>query len=113
MLARLADDHAPVLLGDPPPDVPGGQRQADGACAAECAEAGHRGRLALRAVVTVVTVAVLVIAVLVVACVVPLVIVPLVVVTLVVPVLVLIVVALVPVLAVAMVAVPIRLMLFR
>ena len=66
MLAGLADDHAPVLLGNPPPDVPGGERQADRACTAECAEAGHRGRrLALRAVVTAVTVAVLVVAVIV------------------------------------------------
>ena len=48
VLARLADERAAVLLRDPPPDVPGGQRQADGARATECAEACHGGRLALR-----------------------------------------------------------------
>ena len=115
MLARLADDHAPLLLGDPPPDVPGGQGQAEGACAAESAEACHRRRLALRAVVTVVTVAVPIVALLAVALVMPVVAVTLVVpvsalviVALLVPVVPMIAVALlVPVFAVAVVAVPV------
>jgi len=77
VLARLADDHAPVLLRDPPPDVPGGQREADRACAAECAEAGHRGSLALRGVVTAATVAVLLVVALAVALVAPVVVVAL------------------------------------
>jgi hypothetical protein len=76
VLAGLADDHAPVLLGNPTPDVPGGQGKTDRAGTTKCPEAGHCGRrLALRAMVTAVTVAVLVVVV-----------VPLLLVTLVVPV---------------------------